>query len=96
MSLVSTFSGFLPSFMTEKQYESQKDHILDILGRNDREMTAREIHDKTPYFVSSVRARLDELHEDGEIYKFEDQRECSVADHDQKVNVYGKIPYRGV
>lgn len=82
-------SRFVPDFLTEEEYESQRKQVFDKLQENQGMwgMSAREIHEHTDLLLNDVRARLHELAEDGYVLKL-GKAKCSVASHDRLVWQY--------
>lgn len=91
--MIDVVTRFIPDFMTQPQYKSQKEAVKTTLENSGTDMTRREIASEIEEMPSAVSARLSELVNEGEAVKIKDWRECSEADHNQEVNVYGINPF---
>jgi hypothetical protein len=87
--LASAFGRFIPDFMTEEKYRTDRKAVFETFKDSREPLTALECHTRhgRDMQVSTTRARITELVEDGYLVKIR-KRECREADHNKDVSVY--------
>ncbi|MFT4892432.1 MAG: hypothetical protein ACI8Z7_000204 [Candidatus Nanohaloarchaea archaeon] len=89
--MIDVVTRFIPDFMTEEKYRTDRKAVWETFKASTTPLTALECHTRhgRDMQVSTTRARITELVDDGYLYRLPAKRECKEAEHNKDVTVYG-------